>query len=96
MNFPVGLCCLGVLFVSACAVGYARPDGMVYGAAIGHAEVRSCRPVVAEMQTTEPRCEQSDRVELACNQVRGGYFSSGFAGVIEAALTGFVAYIAAS
>jgi hypothetical protein len=84
-----------IWWASGCAVGYTRSDGSVVGAAVGHSEIRACRPVVAELATTEPRCEPSDRVELACAQVRGGYLSSGFAGVIEGALAGFGAWLMA-
>ena len=73
------------LLCVSCAFGRTYPDGTVIGFAVGHAEVRSCEVVEQPDTAVGPP-------ELACDQIRGGYFSTGFAGFLEAGIAAVVAY----
>lgn len=75
---------IAALALCGCAAGIVRSD-YVAGVAVGHGELEVCA-------AGPPRCEAGVSDERDCKHIKGGYFSTGFAGFLEAAVSAVAAY----
>lgn len=73
-----------VCLLSGCAIGTVT-DRQLSGYALGHAEIQRCRVV-------QPCVADQPPIKV-CDTIKGGSFSSGFAGVLEAAVAALAAWL---
>lgn len=80
-TWPLALCLL-----AACAVGHVKPNGDVYGFALGHARLE------AQCDAPPVRKAFADDEECRCACIRGGALSKSFAEFLATAASAVGAY----